>query len=121
MGEEKDEEEKPAAVGTATATASSTAARHRVGGGNKRKRRDEGDDGYAGDVVERVRERLRKQAGLVLSKLADDPACCDALRVYDGLVVQAMLLAPHQGPLAPLLHKLLLNIGLAAASSPTAF
>ncbi|ELR14273.1 ARID/BRIGHT DNA binding domain containing protein [Acanthamoeba castellanii str. Neff] len=121
-GEEKDEEEKPAAVGTATATASSTAARHRVGGGNKRKRRDEGDDGYAGDVVERVRERLRKQAGLVLSKLADDPACCDALRVYDGLVVQAMLLAPHQGPLAPLLHKLLLNIGLAvASSSPTAF
>lgn len=64
-------------------------------------------------VVERARERMRKQAGLVLSKLADDPSCCDALRVYDGVIVQAMLLAP-QGPLAALMHKLLLNIGTSA-------
>jgi hypothetical protein len=78
-------------------------------GGAKRKRED-------GEGVERAREKLRKQAGLVLSKMADDPTCCDALRVYDGLVVQAMLLAPLQGPLASLAHKMMLNIGLAAVS-----
>lgn len=69
-----------------------------------------------------AREKLRKMAGLVLSKLADDNACCEALSVYDGVIVQIMLLASEQersqqqGVLAALMHKLLLSIGVAASS-----
>lgn len=86
----------------------------------------EGNDGNVrtaeANVAAKTRERgtqekMRKLAGLVLSKLADDTACCTALCAYDGLIVQAMLLAleQEQGKLASLMHKLLLNIGLAAS------
>lgn len=70
-------------------------------------------------------EKIRKLAGLVLGQLADDPACCEGLSVYDGLIVQIMLgnhdehaASTGQPGLTSLMHKLLLHIGAAATPLP---